>query len=192
MTVTRISLGVLGGASGVFCLAMTLNADPPRVPAGEGAKPAKGDPAAKPDDGRVPLAVAKDRAKLMHGIYSATLDSMHHHFFRQDRAVLPARAMEDVFAAVDRESKIKTRWIAVNTPAMSINHEPETAFEKKAAAEIAAGKKEFEGVEKGSYLRATAVPLGTGCVGCHTKFSATTDKTPRFAGLVISIPVKDE
>jgi cytochrome c553 len=112
--------------------------------------------------------------------------------FRHDRAVLPARAMEDVFAAIDRESKIKTRWIAVNTPAMSINHEAETAFEKKAAAEIAAGKKEFEGVEKGYYLRATAIPLGAGCVGCHTKFSATTDKTPRFAGLVISIPVKDE
>jgi hypothetical protein len=34
---------------------------------------------------------------------------MHHHYFRRDGAVLPARALEDVFADVERESKIKTR-----------------------------------------------------------------------------------
>jgi hypothetical protein len=128
----------------------------------------------------------------MHGIYSATLDSMHHYYFRREGAVLPARALEDVFADVERESKIKTRWIAVNTPAMSVNHEPETAFEKKAASEIAAGKAAYESIEEGLFLRASAIPLGRGCVGCHTKFSATADKTPRFAGLVISIPVKHE
>jgi hypothetical protein len=97
-----------------------------------------------------------------------------------------------VFAEIDKQSKMKSRWIAVNTPAMSINHEPETAFEKKAAAAIADGKTEFESVEKGFYLRVGAIPLGTGCVGCHMKFATTTDKTPRFAGLVISIPVNDE
>jgi hypothetical protein len=29
-------------------------------------------------------------------------------------------------------------------------------------------------------------------VGCHTKFFTEPPKTPRFAGLVISIPVTDE
>ena len=190
MTVTRIPLGLLCTATGVLGLAIALSADGPRAAAVE--TPVKGKTSETPDDPRVPLVVAKDRAGLMHDIYSATLDMLHHRYFRREGAVLPARGMEDVFAEMDRKSKIKTRWIAVNTPAMSLNHEPDSAFEKKAAAEIAAGKSEYEGVEKGYYFRATAIPLGAGCVGCHTKFAATPDKTPRFAGLVIAIPVKDE
>jgi hypothetical protein len=183
MTATRLGLGALAGATGVLCFSLTLNAD---APAGkdEAAAPAAGN--------RVPVAVARDRAKLMHGIYGATLESVHHHYFRRDRAVLPARALEDVFAEIDRQSDIKTRWIAVNTPAMSITHEPQTAFEKKAAEELAAGKPEYVAVEKGFYHRAGPIPLGVGCVGCHTKFFTEPPKTPRFAGLVISIPVTDE
>ena len=190
MTITRTSLGLLAGVIGVLGLALTLNADPPRSPA-KGAQ-AKGSSGEQQDDGRVSVAVARDRARLMHTVYSATLDSMHHHFFRRERAVLPARAMEDVFAEVDRETKIKSRWIAVNAPAMSVNHEPKTAFEIKAAAAIAAGKTEFEQIENGYYYRAGSIPLGSGCVTCHTRFSPTPDKKPRFAGLVITIPVKDE
>jgi cytochrome c553 len=185
VTVTRTSLSLLAGALGVLGLAVTLNADPPRTPA-------SGTPVEKQADERVPVAVARDRARLMHTVYAATLDSMHHHFFRRERAVLPARAMEDVFAEVDRQSKIKSRWIAVNTPAMSIHHEPKTAFEKRAAAELATGKTEFERVEDGYYLRAGSIPLTAGCVNCHMRFSLNADKIPRFAGLVISIPVQDE
>lgn len=181
---TRTNLGVLA-AAGVLGFTLTLSADPPR-------EPAKGSPAKPADDNRVSVAEARGRAKLMHDIYSATLDSMHHHFFRRDRAVLPARAMEDVFSAIDKKSGITARWIAVNTPAMSINHEPETAFEKKAAEVLAAGKGEYEQAGKGTYLRAGSIPLGAGCVGCHTKFGTVNDNKPRFAGLVISIPVKDE
>lgn len=144
------------------------------------------------DDRRVSVAVARDRAKLMHEVYASTLDSMHHHFFRHDRAVLPARALEDVFAQVGRRSGVEARWIAVNTPPMSVGHEAKSAFEKKAAAEIAAGKDAYEEVEGGVYRRAGAIPLGGGCVSCHTRFSTTRDKTPRFAGLVISVPVKGE
>ncbi len=203
MNVARTARGVLLGASALLGSVWTLSADPPPpVPAptppkdakvAKEATEAKGKPAVKPDDDtRVPVAVARDRAKLMHDIYSATLDTMHHRYFRREGAVLPARALEDVFKEIDRKTKIKTRWIAVNTPAMSVNHEPETAFEKKAAAELAAGKAEFESTEKGSYLRASPIPLGVGCVSCHTKFGAAEDKKPRFAGLVIAIPVKDE
>lgn len=184
---TRARIGGLGAAAtiGAWCLALGVSADPPRARESGAAEKAK-------DDKRVSLATARDRAKLLHGVYSATLDSIHHHYFRRERAVLPARAMEDVFAEVDRQSNVKSRWIAVNTPAMSINHEPETDFEKKAAAELGDGKAAYERVEKGWYHRAGAIPLGAGCVGCHTKFGATNDKTPRFSGLVISIPVVDE
>ena len=183
MNFARIRLGTVISVAGLLCFACTLNAESP-------AK-AEGKPAEK-DDGRVSVAEARERAKLMHDVYESTLDSMHHHFFRRDRAVLPARALDDVFADVDRKTKIKSRWIAVNTPAMSLNHEPQSAFEKKAALELTAGKDQYEATEKGRYLRAAPIPLGPGCVGCHTKFGGPDDKKPRFAGLVISIPVKDE
>ncbi len=128
--------------------------------------------AAQPDDGGkgVTVAEARERAKLMHHIYAATLDVMHRHFFRRDQPVLPARALEDVFAEMDRQTDIKARWISVNTKAMSIHHEPKNEFEKNAARAIAAGKGEFELVENGFYHRAGAIPLGAGCVSCHTGF----------------------
>lgn len=181
MTAVKTCFGVLAGAIGFLWGALSLSADPqpPGAPA-------------KAPDTRVSVATARDRAKLLHDVYSATLDSMHHHFFRRDGAVLPARALDDVFADVDRKTKIKSRWIAVNTPAMSLSHEAETAFEKKAAAELADGKPEYEATEKGVYYRASPIPLAAGCVGCHTKFGAGAAKTPRFAGLVIAVPVKDE
>jgi len=146
------------------------------------------------DDGgkRVTVAEARERAQLMHNIYAATLDVMHHHFFRRERAVLPARAMEDIFAQMDKQSNIKAGWISVNTKAMSINHEPKNEFEKKAAKAIADGKGEFELVENGFYHRATAIPLGAGCVNCHTGFFSKIPNTQRFAGLVISVPVNKE
>jgi hypothetical protein len=151
---------------------------------------ATGEPKASDDRGTpVTEAEARARAKLMHGICAATLDSMHHHFFQRGRPVLPARAMEDVFAEVEKQSKIKAKWISVNTKAMSIDHEPRTSFERKAAKAIAEGKGEFELVEDGVYCRAGAIPLGAGCVTCHTGLLATTPQTERFAGLVISVPI---
>jgi hypothetical protein len=84
---------------------------------------------------------------------------------------------------MEKRSGVKARWIAVNTTAMSVDHEPESAFEKKAAEELAAGKDKYSRVEKGYYLEARPVPLGAGCIGCHTKQAPITDKKPRFAGL---------
>jgi hypothetical protein len=52
---------------------------------------------------------------------------------------------------------------------------------------LVVGKDEFEITEKGYYLRASPIPLGAGCVGCHTKFGATDDKKPRFAACDSSI-----
>ncbi len=141
---------------------------------------------------RVSVAVARERAKLMHEIYSATLDVMHERYFRDERAIVPARALEDVFADIERQSNIKARWIAVNTRAMSISHEPKSEFEKRAAREIAGGKREVEAVEDGYFRRAGAIPLASGCVQCHIGFFKEPPKSPRFASLVISIPVADK
>jgi hypothetical protein len=108
-------------------------------------------------------------------------------------AVLPhgvrCRGAAHVFAEMDKQTNIKAGWISVNTKAMSIHHEPKNEFEKNAAKAIAAGKGEFELVENAVYHRAAAIPLGTGCVSCHTGFFSKTPQTQRFAGLVISVPV---
>lgn len=138
------------------------------------------------------VAIARERAKLLHDVYSTTLDVMHHRYFRQDGPVLPARAMEDVFEDMEGLSGDKANWISVNTKAMSVNHKPATAFEKKAAAELADGRKEYEFVGDGVYQRAAVIPLRSSCVSCHTQQSGSPPDSPRFAGLVISIPLKVE
>lgn len=169
-----VSLGLVATATGLL---LTIHALSPAS-----AEPSSGERA-------VSVAAARENAKLMHNIYAATLEVMHHHFFRSNRAILPARALEDVFAEIESQSKVKAKWIAVNAKAMNIDHEPKSAFEKKAAAAIAEGKGEFELVEDGYYRRAAAIPLGAGCVRCHTGSFLGAPTSPRFAALVISVPI---
>jgi hypothetical protein len=144
------------------------------------------------EDNRVPVTLARDRAKTMHDIYAATLEVMHHRYFHGDRAVVPARAMEDVFTEIQRHSKIEARWISASMDPMSLDHKPESGFEKRAAQEIAAGKSDVEVIEDGYYRRAGAIPLSAGCVSCHGGFFRTPSKTPKFAGLVISVPINGD
>ena len=141
---------------------------------------------------RLTVSAAKERAKLLHNVYSATLDTLHHHYFHANKSVLPARAMEDIFETLDEESKIKANWISVNTNAMSVHHEPDTDFEKKAARALSRGSEDYERIENGYYYRAGPIALGAGCVSCHTGFFSGQSKTPRMAGLVIGIPVETE
>ena len=146
--------------------------------------------AAKEEVPRVPLVVARDRAKLLHEVYASMLDVIHRRYFHADRAIVPARAMEDVFSDMERAAHIEARWIVANLKAMSVDHEPETPFEKQAAREITRGKKEIEVVEDGFYRRAVPVPLNAECISCHDGFFRKPSSTPKFAGLVISIPVE--
>ena len=175
---------VLAMISGVFCVALALCDE-------TAGKPSSGDPApsAAADEHRVPVAVARQRAELMHRIYAATLDVMHDRYFHNNRAVVPARAMQDVFAEMERQSKVEAKWISVNTRAMSLDHEPKTEFEKAAAEKLGSGQDEYELIENGYYRRAGAIPLGGGCISCHAGFFRTPPQTPRFAGLIISVPV---
>ncbi|MFA6543442.1 MAG: DUF3365 domain-containing protein [Limisphaerales bacterium] len=181
---------VLAGAAWLF----TLSFDLPSGSSAGAAEPIAGENAAVPeesgDDARVSLAVARERAALAHVIYATTMDIIHHHYFRKGQAILPARAMEEVFTEVAEQSKVEGRWIAVNTKAMSIHHEPRTSFEKQAASAIAAGREKFERVEKGYFRSARAIPLGEGCVSCHEGMFRGPANSPRYAGLVISIPIK--
>lgn len=179
---------MLLGTASILCVTVALCGEPagntaPQKPGGKSAAPqidAKD---------RVAVEVARDRAKLMHDIYAATLEVMHHRYFRGERTTVPARALEEVFSEIKLQSKAEARWISVNMPAMSIDHEPSNDFEKKAALEIAAGKPEVEVVADGYYRRASPIPLTGGCVSCHGGFFREPSKTPKFAGLIISVPV---
>ncbi len=188
---STLGSAIMGGLASLIWIAVAL-CDEPTV--GKRSDSNDNSPSATElavdDADRVEVAVARDRAKLMHEVYTATLDVIHERYFHGERAIIPARAMEDVFAEMNRRSKAEARWISVNVRAMSIHHEPKTAFEKRAAEVIADGQAEFELVENGYYRRAGAIPLADSCVSCHAGFFRENSKRPKFAGLVISVPVK--
>ncbi|MFO0921788.1 MAG: DUF3365 domain-containing protein [Pirellulales bacterium] len=136
------------------------------------------------------LEVAKERAKVMTEVHLATLEVIHDRYFHGERAMVPARAMEEVFDKLRKQNGVESRWIAVNLKPMSITHEPKTEFEKKAARELEKGKAYWDEVEDGVYRRATPVPLTSICVNCHAGFFRDPPTHPLFAGLVISIPIR--
>ena len=103
--------------------------------------------------------------------------------------MVPSRSLEDVFYGMKRRTKIEARWIAVNANAMHIDHKPKDDFEKAAARAISSGKQEYERVEKGVYRRAGSIPLFNSCLKCHVIIRSRQPR-PRFAGLIINIPVK--
>lgn len=140
----------------------------------------------------VSVDTARDRARTLHKVYSSTLDVLHDHYFHANRAVLPARAMEDIFSLAEAESDVKVRWIAVNAKAMSVDHEPSDDFEKEAARRIATGDKAIEQIGTQTYRFAGSIPLQESCVQCHMGTFTAQSVKPRFAGLVISIPIKAE
>lgn len=180
-------------ATGCLYSAVTLWAQSPDVKRGNSSPKNPETSVSKIEDSkRVPLEVARDRAKVMHDIYEVTLDVMHHRYFHRDTAVVPARALEDVFSEIKRQSHVEARWISVNLKAMSIDHEPISDFEKKAAKEISDGKLELDVVEDGYYRRAGAIPLSAGCVSCHAGLFREATRTPKYAALIISVPVLSE
>ncbi len=138
----------------------------------------------------VSVSEARERAKMLHDIYEATLRTIHSRYFKENAGVpIPSRAMEDVFARVTRRSKVTARWIAVNTQAMSLEHEPEDAFEKDAVRILSSGSQEFERVENGVYRRAAPIALFDSCLKCHAPPPIRVTNA-RYAGLIIGMPVK--
>jgi hypothetical protein len=72
---------------------------------------------------------------------------------------------------------------------MSIDHAPQTDFERNAVQAIASGKHEFETSQDGVYRHAGSIRLSSQCLKCHAPRRTSTDD--RAAGLVISIPLKN-
>lgn len=162
----------------------------PPDPAAEGTPAA----AADADSGTATnVAAARQEAMLLQKTYISTLQMMHRRYFDEDeRHPIPARTLEEVFEEVDRGTERKSRWIAVNTPAMNIDHEPQPGFETAAVEALSEGKTSFEQVEDGVYRRAGVVPLTGGCLKCHVSSLSKQVTQPKVAGFVIAIPVQSE
>lgn len=177
-------------ASALFCGAVSLVAVHAQEPAAPPKKQQRTRPAFEITAAdRVTIDTARERAATMHAVYAAALETMHHHYFHGEKAAVPARALEDTFDTIRRQSKVEARWIAVNSPAMSIDHEPETDFEKTAARKLSQGAERYERIEDGYYRRAGTIPLHGGCIRCHMNTFGPPPKVAKFAGLIISVPV---
>ena len=183
----RLSFIALGVISGLCLAFLTTSSNGESQTADEADSSEKADQVAD----KLTVPEARRQTKLLHDTYIATLHTVHRSYFDKDeREIIPARAMEEVFRQIDAEIGGKTRWIAVNTPAMNIDHNPKEGFEKDAARELKQGKHEFERVEDGIFLRAGAVSLFASCTKCHLSGLRPQQKVRSLAGLIISMPVK--
>lgn len=132
---------------------------------------------------------ARSRARLLYTAIDGALQVMHRDFFDdEDSLRIPSRSLEDVFAVLSKDHDIKLRWLAVNAQAMSVDHNPQNDFERGAVKAIMAGQQEFDAAEEGTYRYAGMIRLGGECLKCHVPMRRSLED--RFAGLVISMPLK--
>jgi len=158
---------------------LTLPAEPP-VAATAPDNPAK-----------ITVAEARIRSQILETTYLSMLQNIHRNYFRDnERLPVPSRVLEDVFFAVDRKHGTKSRWIAVNTPPMNLEHKPKEGFETRAVKALTANQSRFEEVRKDVFYSARAVTLFASCQRCHLNALARENGGRRVAGLVIQIPLK--
>jgi hypothetical protein len=140
---------------------------------------------------RATLSEAKGQAKLLHDTFDTSLQMVHLEYYREDEGLpIPSLIFEDVFKVVGKDRDIKFHWIAVNAQPMSVDHRAKDDFEKAAVKELASGKESYEAVEGDVYRRAGAITLFSQCLKCHVPNRTSTES--RTAGLVISIPIKND
>ncbi len=132
---------------------------------------------------------ARSRARLLHETLHATLQIVHHEYYREDEGLkIPAATLKSVFRELAERQKVEVQWLAVDGQAMNDDHKPRNAFEKAAVEALAAGKNEFEQTEKGVYRFAGAISLTSECLKCHAP-NRTSNKT-LTAGLVVILPLE--
>ena len=134
---------------------------------------------------------ARRQAELLHETIHATLQVVHHHYFREDEGIaIPAVSLKSVFRELARRRGVEVRWLAVNAQAMNVDHEPRGAFEQEAVKAIASGADHYEAAADGIYRRVGAITLESECLKCH--LPTRTNVTERAAGLLIALPVRGE
>jgi hypothetical protein len=132
---------------------------------------------------------ARGRARLLYETIQATLQVVHHEYYREDEKLpIPARALKKVFRELADRQKVEIRWLAVTGQAMNQDHLPQTDFEKKAVSAIASGAEEYELTDNGIYRHASVITLTSECLKCHLPNRTSTKS--RAAGLVIVMPIE--
>ena len=125
---------------------------------------------------------------------AATEKRMH------DQAIVEAAEHGPLQSLTDRELEVRHQpltiypWNAQRRVRAWVRFGPESVrldARIVRSTALAAGKGDFEAVDGTVYRRAAPIPLTGGCVGCHTGFFKDPPKSPRFAGLIISMPVSD-
>ncbi|MEC7564790.1 MAG: DUF3365 domain-containing protein [Planctomycetota bacterium] len=141
----------------------------------------------------ITVTEARGRVELLETAYLSSLQSIHRNYFSDNKRLpVPSRVLEDVFYSVDRKHGTKSRWIAVNTPAMNLEHKPKEGFETRAVKALAANNSRFEEVRNDVFYSARAVTLFASCQRCHLNALARENAGRRVAGLVIQIPLKSD
>jgi hypothetical protein len=149
-----------------------------------GAGPEGGRAAQRPT-----AAEAQGRAELLHETLHATLQVVHHQYYREDEGLaIPAATLKKVFGELASRKQVDVRWLVVNAAAMNSDHLPQNDFERKAVAAIGAGKDEYVEVEQDVFRRAAPITLSSECLKCHAPRRSSTND--RLAGLIISMPIR--
>lgn len=144
----------------------------------------------EPQPARPTVEQARRQAELLHTSMHATLQVVHHRYYREDEGIpIPAGVLKDVFADLKKEHQVSLRWLAVDGQAMNTDHVAKDEFEKEAVKALQADKSFFERSENGVYRRASAITLGSHCLKCHVPDRKSTED--RTAGLIISMPVQN-
>jgi hypothetical protein len=144
---------------------------------------------AAPTVARPSAAEARERARLLHGFLHDTLQFVHSRYFREDEGLpIPAAGLKSVFEQMEERNDVQLRWLAVDTPAMNVDHKARTAFEKEAVKALKSGKEDFEGVEDDVYRYVGFITLGSDCLKCH--LPGRTSNKSRLAGLVVTLPIE--
>ena len=134
------------------------------------------------------IVEARHKAELLHTTMHATLQIVHHRYYREDEGLLlPAATLREVFSEIEREHNIQLRWLAVEGQVMNADHAPRDDFEKAAAKALEAGQDFHEQVLDGQLRRAAPITLSNHCLKCHVPDRKNTDD--RTAGLIISMAV---
>lgn len=155
------------------------------------ANPAANKGGAAPAVHHLTVDEARRQAEVLHTAMHATLQAVHHRYYRADEGLpIPAAMMKDVFEEVEMEQHVKLRWLAVEGQAMNSDHKPQDAFEEEAVKTLKAGKKDFERLEHGVFRRAASITLTNQCLKCHVPDRKSTMN--RTAGLIVAIAVQEK
>lgn len=162
--------------------------EPPRT---SNSSPAVTAGAGTPEIARPTRKEARRQAETLHRALHATLQIVHHRYYREDEGLpIPAAVMKDVFAELEKEQQIKLRWLVVEGQAMNTDHKAKDDFEVAAVKALKSGQQEYDEVQDGVYRRAGAITLSNHCLKCHVPDRKNTND--RTAGLIIAIPIQDD